>query len=101
MTRCTSLQERNERVETSYAQTAEFYVVHEPSTKKCTIVTSKPTTTTTTIVDGRSFKTRGSRERDEDHEGLHHELEPSANQQPTARCFAPGRLSFRREPSRP
>ena len=42
----------------AYAQTAEFYVVHEPSTKKCTIVSSKPTTTTTTIVDGRSFKTR-------------------------------------------
>ena len=42
----------------AYAQTAEFYVVHEPSTKKCTIVTSKPTTTTTTIVDGKVFKTR-------------------------------------------
>jgi hypothetical protein len=42
----------------AYAQTAEFYVVHEPTTKKCTIVTSKPTTTTTTVVDGRTFKTR-------------------------------------------
>lgn len=42
----------------AYAQTAEFYVVHEPATKKCTIVTSKPTTTTTTIVDGKTFKTR-------------------------------------------
>ena len=40
------------------AQTAEFYVVHEPATKKCTIVSSKPTTTTTTIVDGKTFKTR-------------------------------------------
>ena len=41
------------------AQTAEFWVVHEPATKKCTILTSKPTTTTTTtIVDGKSFKTR-------------------------------------------
>ncbi len=43
---------------TAYAQTAEFYVVHEPSTKKCTIVSQKPTTTTTTIVDGKNFKTR-------------------------------------------
>jgi hypothetical protein len=42
----------------AYAQTSEFYVVHSPSTKKCTIVTSKPTTTTTTVVDGGSFKTR-------------------------------------------
>jgi hypothetical protein len=42
----------------AYAQSAAFYVVHEPSTKKCTIVTSKPTTTTTTIVDGKTFKTR-------------------------------------------
>ena len=42
----------------AYAQTAEFYVVHEPTTKKCTIVNSKPTTTTTTVVDGKSFKTR-------------------------------------------
>jgi hypothetical protein len=38
--------------------TTEFYVVHEPSTKKCTIVDKRPTTTTTTVVDGRSFKTR-------------------------------------------
>lgn len=42
----------------AYAQTTEFYVVHEPATKKCTIVSSKPTTTTTTIVDGKTFKTR-------------------------------------------
>jgi hypothetical protein len=42
----------------AYAQTTEFYVVHSPSTKKCTIVNSKPTTTTTTIVDGKTFKTR-------------------------------------------
>lgn len=42
----------------AYGQTAEFYVVHEPATKKCTIVSSKPTTTTTTIVDGKTFKTR-------------------------------------------
>jgi hypothetical protein len=41
------------------AQTAEFYVVQDTSTKKCTIVDKKPTTTTTTIVgDGKVYKTR-------------------------------------------
>ena len=41
------------------AQTAEFYIVQEASTKKCTIVDKKPTTTTTTVVgDGKIYKTR-------------------------------------------
>lgn len=46
---------------TSIAQTAsaqEVYVVRDATTKKCTIVDTKPTTTTTTIVDGGTFKTR-------------------------------------------
>jgi hypothetical protein len=43
---------------TAYAQT-EFYVVQDTSTKKCTIVDKKPTTTTTVIVgDGKVFQTR-------------------------------------------
>ena len=46
---------------TSIAQTAsaaEFYVVRDATTKKCTVVESKPTTTTTTIVDNGTFKTK-------------------------------------------
>lgn len=35
----------------------EYYVVKDPTTKKCTIVDKKPTTTTT-IVDNGVFKTR-------------------------------------------
>lgn len=45
----------------AYAQTAvvsEYYVVRDPTTKKCTIVDKKPTSTTTTIVDNGVFKTR-------------------------------------------
>ena len=37
---------------------AEFYVVRDATTKKCTIVDTRPTTTTTTIVDNGTFKTR-------------------------------------------
>ena len=40
------------------AVAAEFYVVRDATTKKCTIVDSKPTTTTTTIIDNGTFKTR-------------------------------------------
>ncbi len=44
------------------AQTAtvssEYYVVRDATTKKCTIVDTKPTTTTTTIVDNGTFKTK-------------------------------------------
>ena len=46
---------------TALAQTTEFtefYVVHELATKKCTIVSQKPTRSSITVVDGRSFKTR-------------------------------------------
>ena len=40
------------------AAAAEFYVVRDAATKKCTIVDTKPTTTTTTIVDNGTFKTK-------------------------------------------
>lgn len=43
---------------TQSAVAAEFYVVRDATTKKCTIVDAKPTTTTTTIVDNGTFKTR-------------------------------------------
>jgi hypothetical protein len=45
-------------VTSAFAQTTEFYVVRDATTKKCTIVDKKPTTTTTTIVDNGTFKTR-------------------------------------------
>ena len=40
------------------ATAAEFYVVRDATTKKCTVVDTKPTTTTTTVVDNGTFKTR-------------------------------------------
>ena len=46
---------------TSIAQTAsaaEFYVVRDATTKKCTIVDTKPTTTTTTVVGDGVYKTK-------------------------------------------
>jgi hypothetical protein len=45
-------------VTSAFAQTSEFYVVRDTTTKKCTIVDKKPTTTTTTVVDNGTFKTR-------------------------------------------
>lgn len=45
-------------VTSAFAQTTGFYVVRDATTKKCTIVDTKPTTTTTTIVDNGTFKTR-------------------------------------------
>jgi hypothetical protein len=45
-------------VTSAVAQTSEYYVVRDTSTKKCTIVDKKPTTTTTTVVDNGTFKTR-------------------------------------------
>ncbi|HEU0082787.1 MAG TPA: hypothetical protein VFQ87_07925 [Bradyrhizobium sp.] len=35
-----------------------FYVVRDATTKKCTIVDQKPTTTTTTVVGDGVYKTR-------------------------------------------
>lgn len=40
------------------AMAAEFYVVRDASTKKCTVVDTKPTTTTTTVVDNGIYKTK-------------------------------------------
>jgi len=40
------------------AMAAEFYVVRDATTKKCTVVDTKPTTTTTTIVDNGIYKTK-------------------------------------------
>ena len=40
------------------AQSAEFYVVQDVKTKKCTIVDKKPTTTETTVVGNGVYKTR-------------------------------------------
>jgi hypothetical protein len=39
---------------------ADFWIVQDASTKKCTIVEQKPTTTTTTVVggDGKVYKTK-------------------------------------------
>ena len=54
-------------VSSAFAQTAavgsEYYVVQDVTTKKCTVVDrkppiTKPTTTTSTIVDNGTFKTR-------------------------------------------
>jgi hypothetical protein len=36
----------------------EYWVVRDSSTKHCSIVTEKPTTTTTTVIGNTAFKTR-------------------------------------------
>jgi hypothetical protein len=43
---------------TAQAQTTEFYVVQDTSTKKCTIVDKRPTTTTSVVVGDGVFTTR-------------------------------------------
>lgn len=52
---------------------ADFYVVRDATTKKCTVVDKKPTVSTTTVVgDGTVYKTlRRSHDWDEDGQGLH------------------------------
>jgi hypothetical protein len=47
-------------ITSAFAQPATgFYVVRDATTKKCTVVDQKPTTTTTTIVgDSGAYKTR-------------------------------------------
>ena len=40
------------------AMSAEYYVVRDSTTKKCTVVETKPTSTTTTIVDNGIYKTK-------------------------------------------
>ena len=44
----------------AFAQTAEFYVVQDTATKKCTIVDKKPTVTSMTVVSpsGAVYKSR-------------------------------------------
>jgi hypothetical protein len=39
------------------ALAAEFYIVQDSATKKCTIVDKRPTVTTTTVVSGDRFYT--------------------------------------------
>ena len=43
---------------TQAASAAEFYVVRDATTKKCTVVETKPTTTTTTVVGDTVYKTK-------------------------------------------
>jgi len=43
---------------TSAASAAEFYIVRDATTKKCTVVDTKPTTTTTTVVGDGVYKTK-------------------------------------------
>ncbi len=45
---------------TASAQTsfADYYVVRDATTKKCTVVDAKPTTTTTTVVENGTYKTK-------------------------------------------
>ncbi|RAI43859.1 hypothetical protein [Rhodoplanes roseus] len=44
---------------TALAQTTEYYVVQDTTTKKCTIVDKKPTSQTTVVVgDGKVYTTR-------------------------------------------
>jgi hypothetical protein len=40
------------------AMAAEYYVVRDSTTKKCTVVETKPTSTTTTVVDNGIYKTK-------------------------------------------
>jgi len=37
---------------------AEFYIARDATTKKCTVVDTKPTTTTTTVVGDGVYKTK-------------------------------------------
>ncbi|MCC8954157.1 hypothetical protein H8B02_12040 [Bradyrhizobium sp. Pear77] len=43
---------------TQAANAAEFYIVRDATTKKCTVVDTKPTTTTTTVVGDGVYKTK-------------------------------------------
>ena len=43
---------------TQAASAAEFYIIRDATTKKCTVVDSKPTTTTTTVVGDGVYKTK-------------------------------------------
>lgn len=41
---------------------ADFYVVENPTTHKCTVVSQKPTTTTETVVGNTVYKTQSEAE---------------------------------------
>jgi len=43
---------------TQAASAAEFYIVRDATTKKCTVVDTRPTTTTTTVVGDGVYKTK-------------------------------------------
>ena len=43
---------------TQAASAAEFYIVRDATTKKCTVVDAKPTTTTVTVVGDGIYKTK-------------------------------------------
>ena len=43
---------------TQAASAAEFYIVRDATTKKCTVVDTKPTTTTITVVGDGVYKTK-------------------------------------------
>src|SRR5690242_21678426 len=43
---------------TQAASAAEFYIVRDATTKKCTVVDTKPTTTTLTVVGDGVYKTK-------------------------------------------
>jgi hypothetical protein len=50
---------------TSVAETAmaaEYYVVRDSTTKKCTVVETKPTSSTTVVVDNGIYKTKAEAE---------------------------------------
>jgi hypothetical protein len=47
---------------TALAQTTEFYVVQDTSTKRCTIVDKRPTVKTTVVVGNGVYKTRAEAE---------------------------------------
>lgn len=52
-------------VTSAFAQPAvvsEYYVVRDSTTKTCTVVDKKPTTSTVTVVDNGIFKTRAEAE---------------------------------------
>ncbi|HVT28241.1 MAG TPA: hypothetical protein VHE81_09535 [Lacipirellulaceae bacterium] len=44
------------------ASAAEFYIVRDATTKKCTVVDTKPTTTTVTVAANSVYKTKSEAE---------------------------------------
>jgi uncharacterized protein YdeI (BOF family) len=44
--------------ETTGSTAGEFFVVRDPSTKRCTVTTSRPTSESTVVVGNTTYKTR-------------------------------------------